>query len=814
VLDKKAIKNMLLCGFSFSTKEGRKKMILEKTELQIIEEFENNHKIKEVVERLGGQLKGNALECILHTKNDSKGTNASISEGRNIYSCWTKGCGVGLTPWYLVAKFYGLSKFPDIAEKVNVLFGTNIPILRVGQKGSSRNTEPTENMDKVLHIKKYLSECSSTIKDILKEEKRLLLNANTGVGKTYAITNMLKNADTDYVFFLAPTRAIAEQVAKDYKYELFYGDMEYLPTNAKNIVLTYKKVTRLQQIIDEDIKLSCSMGEIPKNYTVVVDEVHQLISDREMLGIRLSKTMEEFILDSDQSVLMSANTKGAYDVYKGKLFNSYIGVQKKEDDFNMDNLYIYRTPTKKDQRKAILLNKVMDNLVLHEKILIQENNIKMLEEYKELFAANGINTVILNSKTRNEDEMAAEEYQSIINDSLLNNDIVLCTGVINAGVNINNKSVCSIIIQEKMQFDTERITQFLGRVREGQNTGIVFLTDGEKKPYRGSLARSFKYYNEMAELKRFERNEYYFNNFGLNVDINTIKKEWQFDKLHDGIRGIADCIYVDDRGLFQSDETMLYKRARSSYEQSNYHDNDFVLEMLAEVKAKNIKVEDIGAIKMSKDNKPKIAAAEEEKAADIMAKILDDPKAKNELYSYIKKNIKPKDFKTDLCNRLYNEFQGDRNYRDLIKDSRAILGQKEVWDKQEEVFTKILKAYAEIKKAKDRQEEIQSIGWVYIYNKRYELETDTSMSEDLMYTLIRKSCDCFVGTRHSIYDNKSISMDLLEEYIKAYNCTKKDNGIFDIMGNKLSVKKLGKEFIKLMKKIYISTDKMYLKSLR
>ena len=100
---------------------------MKKTAIDIIEEFNNRNRIEDVIKVLtGATITRNSLCCPIHNGNNQHG--ASINVRTNVFSCWTHDCGRGLTPWTFVKKYYGLTTFKEVAEKVNALFNANIPI--------------------------------------------------------------------------------------------------------------------------------------------------------------------------------------------------------------------------------------------------------------------------------------------------------------------------------------------------------------------------------------------------------------------------------------------------------------------------------------------------------------------------------------------------------------------------------------------------------------------------------------------------------------------------------------------------------------
>jgi len=773
----------------------------------IIDKFNNEHNIKDVIYTTTGEnIKGKSLSCPIHNGDNRHGS--SINIGKNIFSCWTGDCGKSLSPWNFIQSYYKLDGFKEVAEKVNNLFNTNIPIYSKGAKNEPKKVIKS-NFNYTYKVNKYLNECNSELEEVLKIDKHILLNAPTGLGKTFGIIEMLKKSQDNYIFFLVPTRALAEQVAADYNYSLFYGDMTELPNN-KYIVATYNKVIAIQRLLDRENEFKSLANEIPLSYSVIVDEVHELMSNRILLG-NISRELEELTINSDTSILMSANTDDIYKAYENKgIFNKYIEVNSVNSLYNLDNTCIYRVPSNKKVKKALLLNKIIENLINHDKVLIQENNIKNLEEYSKLLNEKGIENIMINSNNKNDEEVAAE-YQNIIKDSTIKNTVVLCTSVINAGVNIKNENACIMMIQDKMQFDNNKIIQFMGRLRSDKgNTGIIFLTQGEKPKYRGSIENHVKYYTKIAELKAFGLNEHYFNRYGNNVNHIELHKDWRSYKNNESYKDISECLYIRN-GLFKVDHVQIYEKSRLKYCSNNYCDDDFVVEMLKGVKTKNIKIETLAPVE------PVEGVSEVKEAIrlkDIIKTV--DIEGVAEMELYINENIKPKDFKNESVKNLYESFKDDKNFKEMISSSKTIISRIKDIDGSNpgKVFRDILNIYSTLDKPRECREAINNIKRVEIYNKQFKLNESTEIIGDYMYYIARNSCDCFVGSTHSISTNKSVYKDMMNNYIKLYECKYEKGVLLDKHNKKINTNKLKKEFTNIIIKIYECTEKMYLKDLR
>ncbi len=212
------------------------------TPLQIIEEFNDTHRIKDVIEQVTGtNIKGTSMPCPIHGGDNKNGS--SINIAKNIFTCWTSNCGRGLTPWNFIAKYYNLNDFKEIAKKINAIFNMNIPIYSKNENSTNNKKyfiKPSVEFNVTLkNNEKYISGINqNVIYDAIREYKHIVLQAPTGTGKTYSITTLAEimqdKYNLDYVFFLAPTRGSVRKMR-------IY--------NVKSIFLTLPRIEEMKKLL-------------------------------------------------------------------------------------------------------------------------------------------------------------------------------------------------------------------------------------------------------------------------------------------------------------------------------------------------------------------------------------------------------------------------------------------------------------------------------------------------------------------------------------------------------------------------------------
>ena len=786
---------------------------MNKNVLEIIEEFNNKNNIENVIKVLTGvTITRNSLCCPLHHGDNKYG--ASINARTNVFSCWTGACGRGLTPWTFVQKYYRLRTFKEVAQKVNQLFNANIPIFDKNSNKQNKHIKK-EEFDVVYNVDKYLSEANDMIKKELEESCHVLLNANTGLGKTHAIVNFVtKNNVDDYVFFLVPTRSIAEQVSKDYPaFQLFYDNDTQLPPS-KFIVSTYHKIHHLQKSVEAETEQRCLLNEFPPTYMVVIDEVHEIMSKRKLLGVK-ARNIELFLKNADRSILMSANTDYVYKAYKNKnMFNKYICVKARNIEHNADNLNIYRISSKSKEQAQVVVNLIKSKLSKYNKILFYEDNIDNLNKYAEELNKLNIENVVINSKNKDDEEVEVD-YKGIIEDSHLLKKVVFTTSLVNAGVNIKDDNVCLIAKQNRNTFDVLKLEQFLARVRTTSNDLNVILTNSDNVESKNIV--SFEpVMNNLMQMSSLTASNFNLNLFattGLNCSNGEVEKIFKTYRNNDAYKNFADVLYVKDTCL-KVDDVALTERARLNYERMNYYNNTFVLNALSNVKAKNkniVTIAPLSHLENEEDKKDNEKGKKDEFIKDLKL-IKDDIKAVTELYKLAVKEVKSKDL--EIIKDFYLQYNQNKIYKEMLKNLKDCLNN--VIDEEEVnktlIFTQVLELYVEDNKKRFRDNAVNNIKRSEIYNKMVEVNPSKeklALVGDYVYIAVRKNFDCYILNRKTV---KSRAFDwALNDLLEFKKLEVLDNEYYvNNKGKKVKRKDVIKELKDCINSIYDISNKNYI----
>lgn len=345
------------------------------------------------------------------------------------------------------------------------------------------------------------------------DARRILLVSDTNSGKTYAAINAckkyLKNHKDTFVYFAAPTRALASQICS--KYDL--GNA--LQDDKQAYKLVHKAIENDSRIICGTYdKGNSTLFCLPAGYslTVLVDEAHTELlsfgfrsqainnlfnmvnSERVSKFIGLTGTPQEIDLSHyDKRVLIEANKK---EIAKELLFVEY----------NSENLFT-RTVTQ------IIAQEVKQG----SKVLCFVNNKKEIEIMKAALKKKFINATAITADTRK-----SRTYKNLLETEQFpkNSSVLIATTVISDGINIlNNEDYICVIAPRRISapfFNLSQIKQASNRFRRTYKRLIIPLAIKEDlederlitKPY--NLENRYQWLlaeaNRTAEIirKKFE----------------------------------------------------------------------------------------------------------------------------------------------------------------------------------------------------------------------------------------------------------------------------------------------------------------------
>jgi len=170
-------------------------------------------------------------------------------------------------------------------------------------KRQQQTEKANTTKDKVLHFNDYVSELNGEIIDNIKQHKKLIIQAPTGGGKTWAFLNVMKRfegaiiPDCRSVIFAVPTTTIAAQAANDF-YKNFDRDIPIVDEHFKGVkygdnvfIATYDSVQKLRELIPDAL--------------LIIDESH-LLFDAGGYRLEAVNDLYYYLGKAARAVLLSA----------------------------------------------------------------------------------------------------------------------------------------------------------------------------------------------------------------------------------------------------------------------------------------------------------------------------------------------------------------------------------------------------------------------------------------------------------------------------------------------------------------------------
>ncbi|MCK8825489.1 DEAD/DEAH box helicase family protein [Fuchsiella alkaliacetigena] len=311
------------------------------------------------------------------------------------------------------------------------------------------------------------------------DSDKILMTAPTGSGKTYS-TIKHGQRNNSKIIFLSPYYTTTKQTSKQYDAVGYYGNkVVNLTGKERLIVATYDKAQAISKQVE------------PGEYTVIVDEAHNLISQygfraKAMAGVdELQKLAKKLIHITATPFGLESNYDKIYNYTNNRSFNkaNIVNTSKVEklistvvDNKKVNKLDLIRIQSKKGQQKI-------------------KNNLIKLGDY----SADEI--LILNS-----DLKESEDFRMLVEQERIKDDysLLITTSLIDDGVNIKNENINNIYFFNSL--DINALLQFPSRCRNGFNKMYVFnnlTNDKELFNYEGMA--DFMIAQEQKKVERANR---------------------------------------------------------------------------------------------------------------------------------------------------------------------------------------------------------------------------------------------------------------------------------------------------------------------
>lgn len=362
-----------------------------------------------------------------------------------------------------------------------------------------------------VNVFKYLSECKAQVFKVFDKEKRVLLDAPTGTGKTFSIFDYA-NVSGKRLLFAVPTRPLVDQIAKEYNAYAVKGglpseEMKAVLETAKEkkvVVSTYDQVKRLIDGFD------CV------NDLLVIDESHNLVN-HDFRKLNACEPVFQAAAMFEHCIIISGTPNPFFECLPNPFKRLRVNRSEKKD--------ISLKPVFLETRKE-RLQYVLDQLTINREGPLQAvrlNNRDQLDILEKMLIRNGFKPHEI-SKIYNRSELETDSnYLDIINKGALHPDvkILLSTCKINEGINLSNQIRKIYIIDE---ICPDAIIQFIGRFRKAETLEVYFLckekTTGNRETYQDIFGQLVGY--SMAMQKEFEairERETISHRLGLDLSI-------------------------------------------------------------------------------------------------------------------------------------------------------------------------------------------------------------------------------------------------------------------------------------------------------
>lgn len=407
------------------------------------------------------------------------------------------------------------------------------------------------------------------IKEIdIKEVKELLLNrgkslvtAGVGTGKTYNFINVCKeiiknNSDEYLILFLTPTKTLSEQNGEQYNIHTVISGINEIKSYDVNTVV-YDK---LDLIIDNIHRYK------NRKIILIVDEAHELIYAKNYRNKTLKriKALEEI---AHSIIHLTATPTANKTIYE---YQNIIEVRDTQTIKKVNVIEVERNSkgeTGEGIEKA-LINEVIKHFKADKKAIVQYNTHeglnKIKTELEKVFPSKKISLMTSQTKELNKD------FEYLIQNNKINEniDLVLCTSVLNAGINIKNKDIELIYVINKNRSKLDLIKQFAGRTRcvNTSLTIIKYKNEDNQEQYIKSFEEELKEeFNKGLEIAKSKRNK--LENILLFVTEETQGKNYiegiTFIKNYKSNKDpFSSCIlYNEDKMCIEIDKELLLLEA-------------------------------------------------------------------------------------------------------------------------------------------------------------------------------------------------------------------------------------------------------------
>lgn len=315
-------------------------------------------------------------------------------------------------------------------------------------------------------------ELIKTIKERTKTSYITVIKCPPGLGKTNFVCDKLDET----IFFLSPTRALADEVSKKYVNENING---IFGENKNTFTYTNKSVGELSHndsIVSTYASSKAVFNEIKDNFDIlVVDEVHMMIRSLDYAYdhyLNVLHCIVNALQQNKKVILMSATPEvliSCYMDYKTAIDNDkicIIDIEPTRSKKYIDKLFIYK---KFDVESLYSL--IKKNSHKHGKQIVLLNNKDNIKKIIKSFQKDLIEYKWVESSNL---------FEALNDEGEMTSDIIIGTSVIECGLNFNDQNITDlycIFDHTWLNGEWDIILQFMARARKSKpNMHIVYPT--------------------------------------------------------------------------------------------------------------------------------------------------------------------------------------------------------------------------------------------------------------------------------------------------------------------------------------------------
>lgn len=334
--------------------------------------------------------------------------------------------------------------------------------------GLTKNNEIL--FDEYHEIKNFVSEKFETILNLTDRNKKLLVYAETGTGKTTAIFKHFKEFRPESrCLVLAPLTIIVNQLQKDHQNEAIFLTGESLHNEHREALKSQIVVATYEQGIKH-------LKGNTFDY-VFIDEVHQLITANAYKEETIKEATQNLI---DKKIIGLTGTP--QQIFKDLGFSLLSLIRAKQKKTNVCLRYWNVSPYK------IIINHLRN---VKGKVLFKLDDKNTIEQIKaELIKSGNFkeNEILVLKSTRKIKN--SNDFKTLANERKFKDEvkIVLTTSLINEGLSIEQKEFSDIVfIENSYNPRPEPIKQFFARFRNEDPNRINYLyLKHHKEPKKSS----------------------------------------------------------------------------------------------------------------------------------------------------------------------------------------------------------------------------------------------------------------------------------------------------------------------------------------